>query len=243
MKKILFVTLILVAIGVAACSPGLIEKNPAAQDCEANGGRVELRTENGQSAGYCVFPDGTQCSETDYAEGTCAYQQEEASGIANPASVYCEEQGGTLEMRTDDQGGVAGYCVFEDGSECDEWSHFRGECYPESQAYMNPVPENAMSGNAFVNTSELKLAGELTVVLQGDLPDPCNSLHIEIQAPDSDNRINVIASSWYEDNGLACVQVLEPFEVSVRIPTQSLADGIYTVLVNGEEIGSFQSTN
>ncbi len=48
-------------------------------------------------------------------------------GIANPASIYCEEQGGTLEVRTGDLGSV-GYCKFDDGTECEEWAYFRGEC-------------------------------------------------------------------------------------------------------------------
>ncbi|MEJ2330991.1 MAG: DUF333 domain-containing protein, partial [Gammaproteobacteria bacterium] len=49
------------------------------------------------------------------------------AGLANPASVYCEEQGHTLEMRTDDSG-TYGVCIFPDGSECEEWAYFRGEC-------------------------------------------------------------------------------------------------------------------
>lgn len=51
-------------------------------------------------------------------------------GMANPASVYCEEQGGQLDIRTDAQGGQYGVCIFADGSECDEWAFFRGECGP-----------------------------------------------------------------------------------------------------------------
>lgn len=54
------------------------------------------------------------------------------SGIANPASVYCEEQGGTLEFRTGDDGGQVGYCMFADGSECEEWAYYRSECEPGS---------------------------------------------------------------------------------------------------------------
>ncbi|MBG0771203.1 MAG: DUF333 domain-containing protein [Anaerolineaceae bacterium] len=53
------------------------------------------------------------------------------SGLANPASVYCEEQGGTLDIR-DEDGGQVGYCIFADGSECEEWAFYRGECGPES---------------------------------------------------------------------------------------------------------------
>jgi putative hemolysin len=50
--------------------------------------------------------------------------------LPNPASVYCEEQGGTVDIRTDADGNQAGVCVFQDGSECDEWAYFRGECQP-----------------------------------------------------------------------------------------------------------------
>jgi uncharacterized protein len=54
-----------------------------------------------------------------------------ASGeVANPASVYCEEQGGSVEIRTDEAGAQQGICVFDDGSECDEWALYRGECEP-----------------------------------------------------------------------------------------------------------------
>lgn len=51
------------------------------------------------------------------------------AGLANPASVFCEEQGGTLELRTDDTG-TSGFCIFDDGSECEEWAYFRNECSP-----------------------------------------------------------------------------------------------------------------
>jgi len=55
-------------------------------------------------------------------------------GLPNPASVYCEEHGGKVDLRTDAMGGVAGVCVFPDGSECDEWAYFRGECGPGKSA-------------------------------------------------------------------------------------------------------------
>jgi len=53
----------------------------------------------------------------------------EAVGLANPASVFCEEQGGRVDIRTESRGEV-GYCVFPDGSECEEWAFYRGECVP-----------------------------------------------------------------------------------------------------------------
>lgn len=48
--------------------------------------------------------------------------------LANPASVHCKEIGGKIEIRKDETGGEIGYCLFEDNSECEEWSLFKGEC-------------------------------------------------------------------------------------------------------------------
>jgi putative hemolysin len=50
--------------------------------------------------------------------------------MPNPASVFCEEKGYKLEIRTAADGSQQGFCVFPDGSECDEWAFFRGECGP-----------------------------------------------------------------------------------------------------------------
>ena len=50
------------------------------------------------------------------------------SSIANPASVNCEQKGGKLEIRTTAGGDQYGVCTFPDGSECEEWTLFRGEC-------------------------------------------------------------------------------------------------------------------
>lgn len=49
--------------------------------------------------------------------------------LANPASVYCEEQGGEVESRVI-QSGAKGFCKFEDESECGQWDYFREECEP-----------------------------------------------------------------------------------------------------------------
>ncbi len=52
--------------------------------------------------------------------------------LPNPASAFCEQNSGKLSMREDANGGVAGICVFADGSQCDEWAFYRGECKPGS---------------------------------------------------------------------------------------------------------------
>ena len=50
------------------------------------------------------------------------------SSLANPASVYCIERGGNNGIITDENGSQAGVCMFEDGTSCDEWAFYRGEC-------------------------------------------------------------------------------------------------------------------
>lgn len=47
--------------------------------------------------------------------------------IANPASQNCIQKGGKLEIRTN-SAGQYGVCIFNDGSECDEWEFYRGTC-------------------------------------------------------------------------------------------------------------------
>lgn len=59
--------------------------------------------------------------------------------IPNPASAYCEQNGGKLEIVTAADGSQSGQCVFPDGSVCDEWAYYRGECGPATQTTPTPV--------------------------------------------------------------------------------------------------------
>jgi len=54
------------------------------------------------------------------------------AGIPNPASVYCEQNGNKLEIQTAADGSQSGVCIFPDGTTCDEWAYFRGECGMET---------------------------------------------------------------------------------------------------------------
>jgi putative hemolysin len=58
--------------------------------------------------------------------------------MPNPASVYCEQNGNKLEIQTASDGSQSGICVFPDGSSCDEWAYFRGEC--GQAAPQSPTP-------------------------------------------------------------------------------------------------------
>jgi putative hemolysin len=66
--------------------------------------------------------------------------------MPNPASVHCEEQGNRLEIRTAADGSQTGYCIFPDGSECDEWAYLRGECAPASAPTEAPIDPSDYEG-------------------------------------------------------------------------------------------------
>ena len=56
-----------------------------------------------------------------------AAEENQNTGIANPAAVYCQNQGGagaTMNFIS----GQRGFCLFPDGSRCDEWDLYRGYC-------------------------------------------------------------------------------------------------------------------
>lgn len=58
-----------------------------------------------------------------------------SSGLANPAVVYCVNQGG-LVIPVETSGGIAGYCALPDGRTCEEWQLFYSEgqeCLPLEQ--------------------------------------------------------------------------------------------------------------
>lgn len=63
-------------------------------------------------------------------------KNDDKTQIANPASVYCEENDGTLNLEE-------GLCMFDDGSYCEQWSYFREECKPGDIIY-NTVDENVV---------------------------------------------------------------------------------------------------
>lgn len=61
------------------------------------------------------------------------------ASMANPASVFCVQNGNRLEIRTAADGSQSGACVFPDGSICEEWAYYRGECGPAVRKSPTPA--------------------------------------------------------------------------------------------------------
>ena len=53
------------------------------------------------------------------------FPEQKMIGMANPASVYCVEQGGESIIKQDKDGSEYGICKFKDGKEIDEWEFYR----------------------------------------------------------------------------------------------------------------------
>ena len=128
--------------------PGL--PNPASVYCEQQGYSLEIRTAaDGSQIGVCIFPDGSECDEWAYYRGECS----PASGsLPNPASVFCEQQGYSLEIRTASDGSQSGVCIFPDGSECDEWAFYHGECKPASAENPTGAEYDSEGWRIYTNT-------------------------------------------------------------------------------------------
>ena len=116
-------------------------------------------------------------------------------GLPNPASTFCAEQGYKLEIRTAADGSQAGFCIFPDGSECDEWSFFRGECTAASptSASVTPVAgetpqitpqETRLPAGILVNPGTDQVItlynpeGGLVGAWQTTLPAPASAVHL-----------------------------------------------------------------
>ena len=92
----------------------------------------------------CTTPQTQPTPTLSEVEGPVPIDTPQAN-MPNPASVYCEQQGNRLEIRTAADGSQSGVCIFPDGSECDEWALFRGECGPASQSSPAPTPTSEVT--------------------------------------------------------------------------------------------------
>lgn len=86
------------------------------------------------------------------------------SNMPNPAAVYCEQHGGKSEIVTAADGSQSGLCIFPDGSTCDEWAYFRGECR-SGDSVVTPEP-----------TVPLKPVSSLTPTTAPATPSPVPTL-------------------------------------------------------------------
>lgn len=160
------------------------------------------------------------------------------TGLANPASTFCVNNGGRVEIRTADDGSQAGACVFTDGSSCDEWAYFRGECMPLQQQGTSPA------GAAGINVSEDQgnIGTEIKAVLYiaadaklGNYLTASNGLTLYTYAKDSagvSNCADQCAINWPVYAPPADQMLLTATGINGKISTITRADDVVQVTYN-----------
>ena len=112
-----------------------------------------------------------------------------SAGQPNPASAFCREQGGNLYIITTADGDQYGVCIFPDGSACDEWDFYRGECSPtgNSAAWLAPV--------LALNPKAASLGQRITVNGSGFAPETSIALRLGVPNTGLGNRnlVTVVA--------------------------------------------------
>ena len=108
--------------------------NPASQNCIAQGGTLSIeRRPDGGEVGVCLFEDNRQCEEWALLRGDCPVGGVKVTGYVTPAARFCAITGGeyavTGESGTENEQGT---CTLPDGSQCDAWEYYQGECSPSS---------------------------------------------------------------------------------------------------------------
>ena len=93
-----------------------------------------------------------------------------------------------------------------------------------------------------IENSSLVVEGSLpvtaSVVLNGNLSDPCHQLRVVVSPPNAQREINLDVYSMF-DPGLMCIMVIKPF--SATIPLGTFSNGHFTVFVNGQLLGEFDA--
>ena len=125
--------------------------------------------------------------------------------MPNPASVYCKEQGNKHEIRIAADGSQNGICVFRDGSECDEWAYYRGEC--------SPTPP--IVGSVVVSTQTIT-APTWSVIPQS-VPMPAGAI-----IDPRDDRAELTKSMiFYNTDGITLGELLTPLGGNVHVAGKS----------------------
>ena len=159
--------------------------NPAAVNCEENGGTLNLEE------WLCMFDDGSYCEEWAYQRWECQpgeiiYNTVEI-WMPNPAAVYCAEQGWESVINEDEEWNQYWVCRFADWSEVDEWEYYRANNPVEWASELYSEEDLAAAKTAIENrVNEWEVAIEsLEITYAGDETSTnnleyCKSLNADV---------------------------------------------------------------
>ncbi len=121
-----------------------VAADPIADYCTKNGGKTVLKNDSsGNPQGFCKLKDGKEVDQLQYylENNNTASKvetpkpetkkveekapEQKMIGMPNPASVYCEQQGGKSISKKSEDGSAYGVCQLKDGKEVEEWEYYR----------------------------------------------------------------------------------------------------------------------
>jgi hypothetical protein len=134
------VSILVWVLFLTACEAAVVEEtsprklaNPASIFCKDQGGELimQIRTNLGEY-GVCVFEGNRGCEEWAMYRNRCPVGGVDISPYVTEAARFCVLTGGTYlpteNLSTPEEQGV---CVFQNGTQCDVWGYFRGECFAD----------------------------------------------------------------------------------------------------------------
>ncbi|HID33739.1 MAG TPA: DUF333 domain-containing protein [Anaerolineae bacterium] len=110
------------------------------------------------------------CAQPGPSDGSLPSPTIDQAKLANPAANYCVDQGFRYESRKDAQGNAYGVCIFDDGTECDAWAYYRGEC-GQGQAknlVLNVVEATGLEGTEKIEIVHIRDGKNQSIVMITD---------------------------------------------------------------------------
>lgn len=156
------------------------------------------------SQGECNSTTGAATGNESGGAGTENGNSTGTAGLPNPASVNCQEKGGSLEIK-DGEGGQYGVCTFPSGAKCEEWALFRGECSAEAPNYCERDSDCACgrhitTGNCFYGQKEFVNTSE-------QCPDFCTGIAANFEIKCTQNQcthVNALAKKCNDYTAETC---------------------------------------
>ena len=142
----------------------------------------------------------------------------ENTEIANPASVYCEENGWTLILEDGE-----GLCMFNDGSYCEEWAYQRWECQPGDIFY------NAVEDAVLPEWAKTSLTNEeLDELAETNFPKSYTYTTYNVETQESNNG----EYTYPEDISHTLLLPIHATMASREVVSSGIEDGMIYTLTN-----------
>lgn len=145
--------------------------------------------------------DSSQGIKNDVEQNTA----DKDTSLANPASVFCISNGGSLKIITESDGSQFGLCELDNYS-CDEWVYYRGECDVEGDA--QKIREKLIEKGLNLTNTEVVIKNHLGKFIGGSVvPINHDAGGGYVFAYKENGEIKIVA----DGNGIITCKQLEDF--------------------------------